>query len=80
MLESISDAGLVNIILIEYLNLPNLDLETTDLALSSVLSCHNYHELFLHSNLTHVLNFITHRLSNRLDLILTTNHGTNVPP
>ena len=40
--------------------------------MSNTFSYQHYHELFVHLNLTHVVNFITHRLGNRLDLILTT--------
>jgi hypothetical protein len=52
-------------------NLPNLDPES-DTPTSPDNCCFDYYETFRDYNLSHVINFPTHRGGNRLDLILST--------
>ena len=69
ILQAVTNEGTNHILLMGDFNLPNLDI-TTGLPLNSGGVCTQFYEVFNDFDLVHCIKEPTHRLGNRLDLIL----------
>ena len=68
-LQAALESGYNSVHLLGDFNLPNLDL-VTGLPFNNNFYSPEFHDCFLRYNLSHLVDFPTHRLGNRLDLIL----------
>lgn len=70
-LKAAFDAGFRCLHVMGDFNLPNLDM-TTGLPTNASFACYDFYDVFQDFNLSHLVDFPSHKQGNRLDLILST--------